>query len=280
MLTPGSNITITPSGQTIQIGAVSGVPSVNGVKDATTIAAGSNITVSTTGSTITVAAAGGAGTRAVGAGTQYQDPTYPNAGSTTTVGALANRYTVPTGLSTTQLNTLFSRFQIVPWPFKMGTVQPRSVILILTPFRICARLSGHRLERKKVWRPMRFAGRFRVGHTGFTTLTFTSGYSVSAADVGKNIEMVSEVSGEPTRFDATVTAVDVGTDSLTLSTPSPFTVSQYSVHIGHRDDAAVASAFGNFTYHRPIAFPVGNCWSDTLQCMGRVSTGKAAAGPW
>ena len=278
VLTPGSNITITPSGQTIQIGAVSGVPSVNGVKDATTIAAGSNITVSTTGSTITVAAAGGAGTGAVGAGTQYQDPTYPNAGSTTTVGALANRYTVPTGLSTTQLNTLFSRLSNSTVAIQNGdgttpfgnsnfdAVQDLRETYPVTDWNV--KESGAQCDLQ---------GGFGSVTQGSPTLTFTSGYSVSAADVGKNIEMVSEVSGEPTRFDATVTAVDVGTDSLTLSTPSPFTVSQYSVQIGHRDDAAVASAFGNFTYHRPIAFPVGNCWSDTIAVYGQSFHGQSSS---
>ena len=118
---------------------------------------------------------------------------------------------MPTGLSTTQLNTLFSRLSNSTVAIQNGdgttpfanpnfdAVQDLRETYPITDWNV--KESGAQCDLQ---------GGFGSVTQGSPTLTFTSGYSVSAADVGKNIEMVSEVSGEPTRFDATVTAVDVG----------------------------------------------------------------------
>jgi hypothetical protein len=46
--------------------------------------------------------------------------------------------------------------------------------------------------------------------------------------------------------------------------------------IGHRDDAAITDVFGHFTTGRPIAFPIGNCWSDTIAVFGQSFHGISA----
>lgn len=277
-LTPGSNITVAPSGQNIEISAATGVPSVNGVTAATTIAPGANITVSTSGNTITVAAAGGAGTGAVGSGNQYQDATYPNSGSTTTVGAATNKYTVPTELSTSQLNTLFSSLTT-----GTATIQNGDGI---TPFANPNFVGVQDLREtfpvsdwnvKESGAQCDLQGGFGSLTAGSTTVTATSGRFFSPDDVGKNLEMVGfdTVTNLPSRFDPMIT---VFTDSthVTISTPAPFTVSDFSMKVGHRDDAAIASAFGHFSFIRPILFPVGDCWSDTIAVYGQSFHGLSS----
>ncbi len=271
-LTPGSNITVAPSGQNIEISAATGVPSVNGVTAATTIAPGANITVSTSGNTITVAAAGGAGTGAVGSGNQYQDATYPNSGSTTTVGALTNKYTVPTGLSTSQLNTLFSSLStgdvaiqngdsITPFsnPNFVGVQDLRETFPV-KPWNV--KESGAQCD---------LTGAFGSTTQGSSTVTATSGRFFNAADVGKNLEFVGidPSTGLKERWDPVVTSFISTTQVSVSPSVAPFTVSSYSMQIGHRDDAAIAAAFGQFSFTRPIEFPVGNCWSDTIAVFGQ-----------
>jgi hypothetical protein len=60
-LAAGTNVTITPSGQTVTIAATGGqvVKSLNGLQDAVTLSAGNNVTLSTNGQTLTIAATGG-----------------------------------------------------------------------------------------------------------------------------------------------------------------------------------------------------------------------------
>jgi hypothetical protein len=235
-----------------------------------------NISCPLTGSTYNFSVSGGAGSGVVGTGTQFQDATYPNAGSTTSVGALTNRYTVPPGLSSAQLNTFFSALSLSTATIQNGDgttpfanpnfdgVQDLRETFPVKPWNV--KESGAQCDLE---------GGFGSVTSGSPTLTITSGLSLSSADVGKNIEMVSQVAGEPTRFDATITAVTNST-TATLSTNAPFTVSEFSLEVGHRDDAAINLAFGEFTFQRPIEFPVGNCWSDTILVYGQSIHGLSS----
>ena len=215
---------------------------------------------------------------------QYSLGFYPNSGSSTTIGGATNSFILSTGLSSSQLNTWFTGASnstatiqngdgITPFanPNFVGVQDLRETFPV-TPWNV--KESGAQCDLQ---------GGFGSVTLGSPTLTFTSGYTATLADAGdptthagaKSIEMVYQVAGEPTRFDATIIAFTNPT-TVTLSTNAPFTVSQYTVDVGHRDDAAIAAAFGQYTFTRPIEFPIGNCWSDTINVYGQSFHGLSS----
>jgi hypothetical protein len=277
----GQNTSVSTAGSTITVSSTGGVPSLNGSTGAQTITGSGIVTVSTVGTNTTVSAAGGAGTGGVGSGALYQDTSYPASG--TNVGPTANKFTLPTGLSSAQLTTYFAG------ALGNTTIQYGDGHLNGWTNTNSVGVDDERQDVPTADWNVKWSGAqcdlqggFGSVTQGSPTLTFTEGYTATTADAGdptthagaKFIEMVSQVSGVPTRFDATITAVDTMTNSVTLSTNAPFTASEYAVLVGHRDDAAIAAAFGKFTFSRPIAFPTGNCWSDTIAVFGQSFHGN------
>jgi hypothetical protein len=254
-------------------GCNNGVSSINGSTGAQILAAsGSGLSVATVGNTTTYTLAGAAGTGSVVAGTQFQDATYPSSGSTTTVGALTNRFTVPTGLSLSQLNTLFSGLSNSTINIQNGDAH--------TPFSNPNFVRVHddrtdvpvdSVNIKEYGAQCDLTGAFASTTQGSSTITAFSGITFTAADVGKNLEFVGTdpTTGLKLRWDPVVTSFISGTQVSVSPSVAPFTVSGFSMEIGHRDDTAIAAAFSHFATTRPIEFPVGNCWSDTVSVFGQ-----------
>jgi hypothetical protein len=266
---------VSQSGNTFTFPAA--IASINGdTTSAQQIVGTGGITCSTAGGVTTCNSSGGAGTGTIGTSGPYNVTMYSSASGTTVQGAV-NKYIAPLGLSLAQLNTLFSSVtgnitiqngdnhtQFTNSNFVGVNDERQDIPVAAWPIKA----NGAQCDLE---------GGFASVTQGSTTLSITSGISLSSADVGKNIEMVAPVSGLPTRWDSTIVSVQSSSSATLISTsPAPFTESQWSVDIGHRDDAAINAAFDAFSFRRPISFPIGICWSDTVPVFGQSFFGQSS----
>jgi hypothetical protein len=245
-----------------------GIPSLNGSTGAQTVTGAGTISVSTVGGTTTISQTGAAGTGAVASFNQYQDAFGPNTGSSTTVGPNGNSSTVPTGLSGSQMQAAVN-------------AQSGSVLHINGPEPPFANTSNNPVQDNRIgakpWSVTSSGAAcdavlaFATVTASSTTITINSGYTFAATDADtttpKWISMVGLVGGVPTRFDASITAASPGT-TATMSAAAPFSVTDYSVTIGHDDTAGLAQAV-SFAHNGDLRLqfpgnPSGSvCWSRT-----------------
>lgn len=269
----------------------SSVHSVNGdTTAAQVIQGGGVITCSTTSGITTCTAAGGGLTGAVNTGAQYQDMFYAAGG--TTASPLTHRYTVPVGQTAAQVAAQFSGtsnstvtiqngdFNHFPFVNTTNWVNDSRADIPTLGWNV--KQSGAQCDMQQDTASV---------SSGTATLTITGGnYSLQTSDAGdptthlgnKAIEIVGLVAGVPTVFDASIIGVSSST-SATLSANSPFSLSNYSVYIGHDDTAAFLSAIGLWQgRNMEITLPSsGTCWTSTVPLQGQSMGGVGhSASTW
>ncbi len=282
---------IDASGNAICGSPATGIPTLNGSTGAQTLTGAGAVSVSTVGTTTIISVAGGGISGSVGSFSQYQDAYGPNTGSSTAVGPNPNSWSLPSGLSSAQLNAI------------LGALPGGNVLHINGPEPQFQNLSNGQVQDNRPgaqpWSVTNSGAAcnavlaFATVTAGSNVINMNSGYnfaSIDAGDSGTNlgakwISMVGLVSGIPTRFDAYITGVN-NSIQATLSANSPFSASDYSVTVGNDDTAQLAQAV-SYAHNGDarLSFPGnantgGVCWSRTapLALSGTPMTGLPNGG--
>jgi hypothetical protein len=242
------------------------VTQINGTSGPVNLVSGSNVSITRTGNSITVSTAGSAGSGNVAAANQYSCGMYPNSGTNATIGGAANCYILPTGLSTSQINTILGGVGAATIQIPNGDAH--------TPFTNPnnVRIDDRRTDIPTEMRSVKEWGaqcdtRGLQGTTsttgGVSTVTL-SGNVLSGNDVGDLVIGVGTYAGLPAYFSDPIASVTSGS-TATLAYALPFDITnQQQLTVGHDDTSSIGAAIAaqvaaSGQNNISLSLPVGNC---------------------
>jgi hypothetical protein len=241
------------------------VTQINGSTGPINLVPGSNVSITSTGNSITVSTSGSAGSGNVAAANQYSLGMYPNAGSAATVGGASNTLLLPTGLSTSQIDAILGGSNITVTlqagdghtPFS----NPNNVRIVDN--RTDIPTSTRSVKEWGAQCDTRVLFGATSTKSGVTTLNL-SGTPLTSNDVGDLVIGVGTYAGVPAWFEDPIASVTNGsTARLSYASPFDITVAQ-QILVGHDDSAAFTSAIAaqlaaGGQNNISLSLPMGGC---------------------